>query len=115
MTQTLLQVAPPAGNFFLFLALSLMIYFSYYFLTLKIKPMSDVLDQLTAKVDRIFVSTKNVASDIRGIKEQLSGGLSAEEVAALSDRLETAASTLEGLDAETPNEEAAEGGGGASE
>ena len=78
---------------------------SLYSITHKLKQMSEVLDQLNAKVDRITAATTGVAGDIRSIKDQLSGGVSAEEAAALSEKLEAAASRLEGLDAETPADE----------
>lgn len=79
------------------------------FLTQKFAEMSAKADELNAKMDRIVTATNGVAGDIRGIKDELTDGLTKEEAAALSDRLETAATKLESLDAETADTTA--GGG----
>lgn len=76
--------------------------FLFYSIIKNQNKMSDVLNQLNAKVDRIVSATNGVAQDIRSIKDQLAGGVTAEDAAALSERLETAAARLEGIDAETP-------------
>lgn len=75
---------------------------SLHFITNKLNQMSEVVDQLNAKMDRIVASTAGVAADIRAIKDQLVGGVSAAEAEALGARLEAAASSLESLDAENP-------------
>lgn len=75
---------------------------SLHFITNKLNQMSEVVDQLNAKMDRIVASTTGIAGDIRSIKDELAGGVTAAEAEALGARLEAAASSLESLDAETP-------------
>lgn len=75
---------------------------SLHFIINKLNQMSEVVDQLNAKVDRIIAGTNGVAADIRAIKDQLVGGVTRAEAEALGARLEAAASSLESLDAETP-------------
>lgn len=62
----------------------------------------DTLDQLTAKVDSVTTSLTNIKEDITRIKDSLpaEGGLTAEEVAALSAKLDAAVSAATTLDEE---------------
>lgn len=50
---------------------------------------------------RIDAATNNIAEDIRNIKDQLSTGMNAAQVAALKQQLEAKASTLEGIASST--------------
>lgn len=70
----------------------------------KLSMSQETLDSLMAKVTRSETALTNIRADIQAIKDGLptSGGLTAAEVATLSDRLETAAAGAEALDSENP-------------
>lgn len=59
------------------------------------------LEDFNAKLDRIDAATNNIAEDLRNLKDEISTGLTAPEVTALQDRLETTAAKLEGIAAST--------------
>lgn len=70
----------------------------------ELRIMSAVTDALNAKIDAITASVAAIRQDIADIKAGLptSGGMSADEVAALSARLDTLATTVAELDSENP-------------
>jgi septal ring factor EnvC (AmiA/AmiB activator) len=66
--------------------------------------MSAQNDSLNAQVDALQASVKNIRQDITDIKNSLPafGGLTADEVAALSAKLATVVSDAAELDSENP-------------
>lgn len=70
----------------------------------RIRHMSAVSDALNAKVDALAASVKNIRQDIADIKASLptDGGMSADEVAALSAKLDGVVSDAAELDSENP-------------
>lgn len=62
----------------------------------------EILDQLTAKADALETSLSNIREDITDIKNSLpaEGGLTAEEVATLSAKLDGLVNTADTLDKE---------------
>lgn len=66
--------------------------------------MSEVTDALNAKIDAVTASITNIRADIADIKAGLpaTGGMTAEEVAALSARLDGVVTAAAELDAENP-------------
>ena len=69
----------------------------------KLKIMSqEILNQLTAKADALETSLSNIREDITDIKNSLpaEGGLTAEEVATLSAKLDGLVNTADTLDKE---------------
>lgn len=75
--------------------------------------MTQQMDDIRAQQDRIKEAIAKVAADVKALAAKLAGGLSAEEAAEVKGELEALATSLEALDAETPDEPAA--GGGTSE
>lgn len=66
--------------------------------------MSEVSDALNAKVDALAASLTAIRNDITAIKNSLpAGGMTAEEVAALSAKLDTVVADAAELDTENPN------------
>lgn len=75
----------------------------------KIKQLMADVAQFQAVIDRIDGATNNIAGDLRTIKEQLEGaGLSAELEAEILAKLDSAATKLEAVAAETPEQPAEE-------
>lgn len=70
----------------------------------KLTTMSEQSDAMNKKVDDLSSSVKSIRQDITDIKNSLpaSGGLSADEVAALSTKLDAVASDAAELDSENP-------------
>lgn len=70
----------------------------------EIKRMSEQSDALNAKVDALQASVTAIRQDITDIKNSLpaSGGLTAEEVAALSAKLDGVVADAAELDSENP-------------
>ena len=58
--------------------------------------------ELTAILARVDTATTKIADDIRRIKDQIVGGLTAAEAQAIQDQAEALAVKLEALDAENP-------------
>lgn len=61
-------------------------------------------DDANAKIDRIITATSNIAADIRSLK--VTAGMTDAEADAVNARLESTASSLEAIAAETPDEPA---------
>lgn len=70
----------------------------------RIRRMSAVSDALNAKVDALAASLAGIRADITAIKNSLpaDGGMTADEVAALSTKLDTVVSDAAELDSENP-------------
>lgn len=65
--------------------------------------MSEASDALNAKVDALAGSLAAIRADITAIKNSLpSGGMTADEVAALSAKLDTVVADAAELDGENP-------------
>lgn len=65
--------------------------------------MSVQSDAINAKVDALAAALTNIRNDITAIKNSLpAGGMSADEVAALSARLDTVVTDAQELDTENP-------------
>ena len=67
-------------------------------------------DDANAKLDRINAATTNIAADIRSLK--VVAGMTQAEADAVNARLESTATALEGIAAETPDEPAPPGAKG---
>ena len=61
-------------------------------------------DDANAKLDRINAATTNIAADIRSLK--VVAGMTQAEADGVNARLESTATALEGIAAETPDEPA---------
>lgn len=60
-------------------------------------------DDLNAKFDRMVAATGKIADDVRRLTESIGTGMTQAEVDAAVARGEQIASTLESLDAQTPD------------
>ncbi len=59
-------------------------------------------DDLVAKFNRADAATTAIAADVQRLKDQISTGMTAEEVASAQALAEGIAARLEALDAENP-------------
>lgn len=78
----------------------------------KLKKIMGDLSNITAVLGRIDAATNNIAEDIRNLKDQISTGLTPEQVADLQQQLEAKATTLEGIAADTSDPVPGNGGQG---
>ncbi len=58
---------------------------------------------LNAKLDRVNAASNNIAADIRTLMSQIGTGMTQEDVDKIGARLESSATALEALAAETPD------------
>jgi len=69
----------------------------------KVNAMSEASDALNKKVDDLAAALANIRGDITEIKNNLpTGGMTADEVAALSTKLDTVVADAQQLDSENP-------------
>lgn len=70
----------------------------------KLEALMTKAEDANAKLDRINAATTNIAADIRGLK--VAAGMTQAEADAVNARLESTATALEAIAAETPDETA---------